>query len=196
MMAQLGTVPLSIINGIINTNSKYKDIYHRIRTFSICSTVGSSGDQIKLNDVIKDYILRNGFELTDDIKEMLNTNIVDFVNKVNDKEYMDYLSFSEFSFYAKENLKLDNDVPEKFLYSTIYVRTIVELYNSGSQNYQRIIELVNELRESDFINSCDLSIRKVIEYYYCSSLARLQKVEFDAAVTFFYDNKFFADYYF
>ena len=196
MMAQLGTVPFSLINGIIKTNSKYKDIYNRIRTFSICSTVGSSGDQIKLNDVIKDYIQRNGFVLTDDIKEMLNTNIVDFVNKVNDKEYMDYLSFSEFSFYAKENLKLDNDVPEKFLYSTIYVRTIVELYNSGSQNYQRIIELVNELRESDFINSCDLSIRKVIEYYYCSSLARLQKVEFDAAVTFFSDNKFFADYYF
>lgn len=196
MMAQLGTVPLSLINETIKTNSKYKDIYHRIRTFSICSTVGLSGDQIKINDVIRDYVQRNDFKLTEDIKILLNSSIEEFVHKVDDKEYMDYLSFSEFSFYAKENLKQGKNVPEKFLYSTIYVRTIVELYNSGTQNYQRIIELVKGLRESDFISHCDTSIRKVIEFYYCSSLARLHKVEFDAAVRYFYENNLLVDYYF
>lgn len=196
MMAQLGTVPLSLVNEIIKENSKYKDIYHRIRTFSICSTVGSSGDQIKLNNVISDYILRNDYKLTEDIKALLNSNIEEFVQRIDSQDYMDYLSFSEFTFYAKENLKKGNSVPEKFLYSTIYVRTIVELYNSGTQGYQRIIELVKELRESDFIKYSDNSIRKVIEFYYCSSLARLHKVEFDAAVTYFKDNKLFADYHF
>lgn len=196
MMAQLGTVSISLINEIIKIDKKYKDVYLRIRAFSICSTVGSSGDQIKINDVIRDYILRNDFTPTEEIRQLLNSNIEEFVAKVDDKEYMDYLTFAEFSFYAKENLKKGNKVPDKFLYSTIYVRTIVEWYNSGDKNYQRIIDLVKELRESSFIDYCDDNIRRVIEFYNCSSLARLQKVEFDAAVCYFREYGFEEDYFF
>lgn len=196
MMAQLGTVPITLINQIVKTNSKYKDIYNRIQSFSICSTVGSSGEFIRLNSVIKDYILRNGFELSEEIKDFLNTNISDFASKVDNKEYMNYLSFSEFSYYIKENLKQGNKVPEKFLYSTIYVRTIIELYNSGLRNYQRIIDLVSDIKKTDMIKYCDDNIKNIIQFYYCSSLARLQKTEFDAEVSYFKDNHFSEQYYF
>ena len=196
LMAQLGTIPVNLLENIIKINPVYKEIYNRIRMFTICSFVGTSGEYIKLNSIIRDYILRIGFELTPDIKEMLNQNIEQFIERVDDPEYMNYLSFAEFSYYVKENLKKNNLIPNKFLYSTIYVKTIIELYNSGIRKYDRILDLVKEMKQSGIFASCDDDVKNVVQFYYCSSLARLKRIEFDAEVSYFRDNSLYEQYNF
>lgn len=183
MMAQLGSVPVNLIEYIINVNPVYKQILNRIKMFTICSTMGSSGEYIKLNSVIKDYILRSDFNMTDDIKQVLNANIKEFSVRMEDPEYMNYLSFSEFTFYVKENLKKNVSVPDKFLYATIYVKSVIELYNS--EKYNRVLEIVKDMKQSGLFVNCDEDIRNIIQFYYCSSLARLKSIEFDAEVSYF-----------
>ena len=196
LMAKLGTVPVSLLANIIKINHVYKDVFNRIRMFTICNMVGTSGEYIKLNSVIRDYVLRSGFELTKDINDVLNKNIEQFIQRVDDPEYMNYLSFSEFSYYVKENLKKNNVIPDRFLYSTIYVKTIIELYNSGVRKYDRILDIVKEMKQSGIFVNCDDDVKDVIQFYYCSSLARLKKIEFDAEVSYFRDNSSYEQYNF
>lgn len=185
LMAELGTVPITLLNRIFESNEMYKEIYFQIKKYAIITEIGTSGEYIKLNSIIKDYILRSGFEISDDIREILNNNIKEFSEKVDDTQYMNYLSFSEFSYYVKENLKKGRDVPEKFLYSTIYVKTIIDLYNSGERNYTRIVEIVNDMKRSGAFSECDEDAQNVIQFYLCTSLARLNNTLFDSEVSYF-----------
>lgn len=194
LIAQLGTAPVSLVEYIIKVNPIYKQILNRIKMFTICSTVGTSGEYLKLNSVIRDYVLRSDFNMTEDIKEILNNNIKEFAKRIEDPEYMNYLSFSEFSYYIKENLKNNISVPDRFLYTTVYVKSVIELYNSGK--YVRVLEIVRDMKQSGlFINSDD-DVKNIIQFYYCSSLARLKKIEFDAEVSYFRENLLYQQYNF
>lgn len=187
LIAQLGTVPNNLIEYIIKKNPIYRQILSRIKMFTICSAVGTSGEYLKLNSVIRDYVLRIGFSMTDDIKEILNDNITEFANRIEDPEYMNYLSFSEFAYYIKENLKNNVSVPDKFLYSTVYVKSVIDLYNA--RKYLRVSDLVKDMKQSGLFINSDEDVRNVIQFYYCSSLARLKKIEFDAEVSYFREDK-------
>lgn len=185
LIAQLGTVPVSLVEYVIKGNPIYREVLSRIKMFTICSTVGTSGEYIKLNSVIRDYVLRSGFSMTEDIKAILNSNMEEFTKKIEDPEYMNYLSFSEFSYYIKENLKNNISVPDKFLYSTVYVKSVIELYNAGK--YSRVLDIVKEMKHSGLFSNSDDDVKNIVQFYYCSSLARLKKAEFDAEVSFFRD---------
>ena len=129
LLAELGTMPVNLMEYIIKNNSVYGRVLNRIKMFTVCNTVGTAGEYLRLNAVIRDYILRTGFNMTEDIRKFLNKNTEEFAKRIEDPEYMNYLSFSEFSYYIKENLKKNISVPDKFLYATVYVKSIIELYN-------------------------------------------------------------------
>lgn len=194
LLAQLGTVPVSLVEYVIKKNAVYRQILSRIKMFTICSTVGTSGEYLKLNSVIRDYVLRSGFSMTDDIKGILNDNIEEFTKRMEDPEYMNYLSFSEFSYYVKENLKNNVSVPDRFLYATVYVKSVVELYNAGK--YSRVLDIVKDMKQSRLFLNSDEDVKNVIQFYYCSSLARLKKIEFDAEVSYFRENESYQQYNF
>lgn len=194
LIAQLGTAPVSLIEYIVKRNSIYKQILNRIKMFTICSTVGTSGEYLKLNSVIRDYVLRSDFNMTEDIKEILNNNIEEFAKRIEDPEYMNYLSFSEFSYYVKENLKNNVSVPDRFLYATVYVKSVIELYNSGK--YGRVLDIVRDMKQSGLFINSDEDVKDIIQFYYCSSLARLKKIEFDAEVSYFREASLYQQYNF
>ena len=132
--------------------------------------------------------------MTEDIRKFLNKNTEEFAKRIEDPEYMNYLSFSEFSYYIKENLKNNVSVPDKFLYATVYVKSIIELYNE--RKYTRVLELVSDMKQSRvFINSAQ-DIKNIIQFYYCCSLARLKKIEFDAEVSYFRNESSYQQYNF
>lgn len=194
LLAELGNMPVNLMEYIIKKNPIYRQVLNRIKMYTVCSAVGASGEYLRLNTVIRDYVLRTGFAMTEEIKEFLNKNIEEFAQRIEDPEYMDYLSFSEFSYYVKENLKNNVSVPDKFLYATVYVKSIIELYNR--RKYARVIELVNDMKQSRvFINSA-LDVQNIIQFYYCSSLARLKKIQFDAEVSYFNDETTYQQYNF
>lgn len=194
LIAQLGTAPVNLIEYVIKRNDVYRRILGRIKMYTICSTVGTSGEYLKLNSVIRDYVLRSGFKMTDDIKSILNDNIEEFTKRIEDPEYMNYLSFSEFTYYIKENLKNNIAVPDKFLYTTVYIKSVIELYNA--EKYTRVLEIVKEMKQSGLFLNSDEDARNVIQFYYCSALARTKKVEFDAEVSYFRDKSLYQQYNF
>ena len=125
LLSYMDTVPITLINYIIKKNSIYKSILNNLKLYSLCKYTGNSGEYIKLNAVISDYIQRSDFTLSDEIENILKENIDVFYNNMNNSTYLDYLSLSEFVYYVKENLKSGKELPDKFLYSTIYVKSVI-----------------------------------------------------------------------
>lgn len=105
LLSYMNTTPLTLINFMINKNPLYKDILNTLRLHSLCSYSGNSGEYVKLSTVISDYIQRSRFALSDEIKDILNENINNFNKNIDNPAYLDYLSFAEFVYYVKENLK-------------------------------------------------------------------------------------------
>lgn len=194
LLSFMGTTPITLINYIIKRNPIYLEILNTLKLHLICSYTGNSGEYIKLNTVISDYILRSNFSLSDEIKEILNENINIFKQNMNNPAYLDYLSFSEFVYYVKENLKLGNHMPEKFLYSAIYVKSIIELYNS--KKYDRVIDIIKNINENNTFMYLDDQVQNVIQFYYCSSMARKRMPEFESAVSYFKSKSLYQEYNF
>lgn len=194
LLSYMDTVPITLINYIINKNAIYKDILNKLRLYSLCKYSGSSGEYVKLNAVISDYIQRSDFTLSSEIENILKENVDAFYNNMNNSTYLDYLSFTEFVYYVKENLKSGKKLPEKFLYSTIYIKSVIELYNK--KDYNRVIEIINNLKLSNtFIFLPDES-QRIIQFYFCSSLARNKNPEFESNVLYFKEKKLFQEFYF
>lgn len=194
LLSYMNTTPLTLINYIINKNPLYKEILNTLKLHSLCSYSGNSGEYVKLSTVIADYIQRSSFALSDEIKDILNENINNFNKNIDNPAYLDYLSFAEFVYYVKENLKAGKKVPEKFLYSTIYVKSIIELYNC--KKFERVIEIIRNIQDNTTFAFLDKEVQKVIQFYYCSSLARKRMPEFESNVTYFKDNKLYQEYNF
>lgn len=194
LLSYMDTVPITLINYIIKNNPIYKDILNKLKLYSLCKYTGVSGEYIKLNAVISDYIQRSDFSLSDEITSILKENVDDFYNNMNSPNYVDYLSFSEFVYYVKENLKSGKKLPEKFLYSTIYIKSVIELYNS--KKYDRVIEIINNLKESNIFLYLPDESQRVIQFYFCNSLARKRCPEFESNVIYFKDKKLYQDYNF
>lgn len=194
LLSYMNTTPLTLINYIINKNPLYKEILNTLKLHSLCSYSGNSGEYVKLSTVIADYIQRSNFALSDEIKGILNENIDNFNKNIDNPAYLDYLTFAEFVYYVKENLKAGKKVPEKFLYSTIYVKSIIELYNC--KKFDRVIEIIRNMQDNTTFAFLDKEVQKVVQFYYCSSLARKKMPEFESNVTYFKDNKLYQEYNF
>ena len=107
---------------------------------------------------------------------------------------MQYLAFPEFNFYVKEQLKKKETLPTRFLYSTVYVQSIVELYNKAQ--YIQVINLVKDMKDSGLFENSEKDTQSIIQFYYCSSLARRKSIEFESEVSFFADSDSYLSYNF
>lgn len=186
LLSQMNPTPLSFIHEITKLDSIYDEILKKLRTFSICTFSGASGEYVKINSMIGDYILRNNFELSEDIKQIINKKIIAFSENIDNKDYMQYLTFPEFNFYIKEQLKKKEALPTRFLYSTVYIQSIVELYNKAQ--YTQVITLVKDMKDSGLFQDSEKDAQSIVQFYYCSSLARRKSIEFESEISFFSDS--------
>lgn len=185
LLAKIGTMPLDLMNCIIKTNDIYDKIFARLKMFTICTYIGGNKEYLRLNSVIREHVLRIGLEMNDELRNILNDSIKKFSQSLDDDEYMNYLSFSEFSYYVKESLKNNKKLPDRFLYTTVYVKAIIELYNA--RKYDRVIELVDSMKETRIFSNSAKEVQNLVQFYKCSSLARKKDVNFDSEVSYFKD---------
>ncbi|QYR21104.1 toll/interleukin-1 receptor domain-containing protein [Paenibacillus sp. sptzw28] len=193
-LAKFGSTPIGLVNQVLKENNDYKFILAKLKKFTICNHTGATGEYIKLSAVIRDYVQRMNYELTDDIKTILSERIVQFHKEMQDPEYVDFLDFSELTYLIKENLKQGKTIPDRFLYSTLYVQTVLDLYNE--RQYNKVIEFVESLKSRSGFTYLQEEIQKNIQFYYCSALARKKSMKFDAEVDFFRADKEYDRYNF
>ena len=198
-MSMYGLVPVSILHKIFESRPIYHELFNHFRSLTICRYIGSAREYAEVNPVIGDYIQRNNYELPKDIQRILSQELECFSEKLtSNPNIADEEDFESLRFYLKEALKDGQDIPQKFLYSTIYLQSIFELYNS--QKYVQVIEIVSALKENGSFNRYDQDIQIRLQGYYCRALARERDKTFYGEVEFFKScgdtRKQFVEYHF
>ncbi|WPC35616.1 hypothetical protein O4M77_04090 [Acinetobacter sp. YWS30-1] len=159
---------------------------------SICEKIGNNSDYIRVNNVIKEYILRNNFGTNTKFDKILNIHVDKFLLDIdlNDKD------LSDINFSIRTALKEGKTVPHRLLIPSYFLKTIIELYNKkGINNFKECIKLADRVLENtEFIED---SIINKIYFYKCQSLARLKDSKFFETVRLVPqpDNSFLCGFY-
>lgn len=193
-LSKYGLVPVKIVYEVLKINPDYKSILNWLRMLTICRYEGASNEYIRVNSVIEDYIQRMNIDIPNDISEYLRTNVEMFNKRIDENDYTELLDYSEINYYIKENLKEGKRVPEKFLYSTIYLKTIIELYNDKKSS--KVVSIIEKIRDDGSLQGYDEVAYRQITYYYCLALTRLRDKKFHSQVDYFKERNEYTTYNF
>ncbi|MFQ1710998.1 TIR domain-containing protein [Aeromonas veronii] len=155
----------------------YFPILSKFLLSSFCERIGSSGDYIRVNEVIKDYIDRSRFGMPTEFSEKLKIHVQEFINSQTD----DNRDISDYIFSIQEALIAGKEIPDRMLVPSYFLKTIRSVYKKGgSTNYKEVIKLSDRV----LINSRYLhkNILEQIYFLKCQALARLREPAFFGVV--------------
>lgn len=167
-LATYPNVPVSLVLKVNELNENYESIYHNLISLCICQKIGVTKDIISTSPLICDYFDRNRIKKAKEIEELLNTEFSKFKRDMAAANLDEYC-YSQLDFNFK-TLIIDEknfNFDYKYLYPSVIVRAIIELYNT--QKYARVLELcATTYKDSRF---WDLPLLNTFYYYYCMALA-------------------------
>ena len=157
----------SLIHQIFENEDKSRvnEILQAFNDDLLLETIIDGMDYIKLTDSAKDYIERLNYTLDDKYQSIIRSHINNVSNL--NLEY----DFSEKSFYVKQALKADKDVPIRNIIPSFYINAMRELYNY-EKKYNAVVKLADKILE--YKDSLDRNIIREIQYWCCLALARLR----------------------
>lgn len=173
-LSAYGSVPYDVLKDVFKLDDHYETVYRTLRSLTICRQEGMSGEYVVVNPLVGDYMQRNRIDLPKNIMALLKVKLEDFNSNINDPSFVEKEDFESVRYYLKENLKAGQPIPEKYMYSTLYLKAVYELYNR--QKYTQVIDMVTNLKDSGAFSRYDMPIQDRIQGYYCRALAR-QRLE-------------------
>ena len=182
-ISHYGVVPTGLLLEILKTNDNYKRAYALFKTLTICRTLGISNEYIEVNPLVSDYIQRSRCDLSPAINAILRKKLLEFNKAIDNADVTDVEDFENIKYYLKANIIDGKDIPERFMYSTVYLSSIYELYNH--QQYKQVVSIVEKLKDTRVFQRYETSIQARIQGYYCRALARETNNKFYTEVDFF-----------
>ena len=185
-MSAYGIVPTELLLSVLELSDSYQSAFLYLKNATICRYLGVSKEYIEVNPVISDYIQRNRIELPKDIKELLSSRLANFNSRIISNDITIDEDYENIKYYLKSNIIGGKEIPERFMYSTVYLASIYELYNR--QKYLQVISIVEKLKDSGAFSCYDLPAQIKIQEFYCRALARQIDSKFYEEVEFFKNN--------
>lgn len=131
----------------------------------IIEYIGLSGEFLRLNDTVKDFVQRSGYKLI----EKYSQNLQDHTKSVFKDYELIERDVSDYVLSVKEALKQGLDVPNELLIPSHYVNAMRELY-IHDRRFKEVIVLADRILQNE--KFLDRRIIKEIRYWLCHSLAR------------------------
>lgn len=155
---------------IVGEDENYNQYIGEFIAGGICEYVGVMREYIRVNETIKDYVVRNNYSIDEKHKTRLREHLDVFLCKLSMDEY----DVPEFLYSLKEALLLGKKVDDKYLVPSLYLKTMNDLYNKR-KNKEVVIFADKALENEEFMDS-----RMVFEirYLLCSALAKLRDKRF------------------
>ncbi len=156
------------------TNKPLANFMERFVADSVCEAIGTTGQYFRVNEVIRDAIVRDRTRLDSNYHDALTA----FVQNFSDNYEKEGFDVSEYHIAVKQALITGVALPESMMIPAHFLQTMKDLYNK--RMYREVVALADRvLQNSDFY---DEHTRQDILYYLCQSLARLQDPRFTEEV--------------
>ncbi|WP_294275312.1 toll/interleukin-1 receptor domain-containing protein [uncultured Sphingomonas sp.] len=137
---------------------------------NICESIGPSGNYFRVNEVIRDAIIRDRVSITDFYSKALRAFAEDFAKSSDASDF----DVSEYQIAIREALSSGIDIPDKLLIPAHFLQTMRQLYDN--RHYKEVISLADRILISK--ENFDDHTEQDIRYYLCQSLARLSDNRF------------------
>ncbi|MFJ5362253.1 TIR domain-containing protein [Pectobacterium sp. CHL-2024] len=164
LLSQFEVITLDFVFSIVE-KEEYLPILEALIAESICELVGTDGEMVRLNDIVRDYIKRNRLKINEDHTKKLNSLVRDVVNN----EELTETHSSVYIFTIKEMLKSDEYIDPKFLIPSHYLRCMKDLYNAKGF-LDKVISLADTILQKE--NNMEAGVLQDIRYYLCLALAK------------------------
>lgn len=182
-LSAYGIVPNDLLRVVIECDESYKETFRLLKSYTIVRYTGSAMETLEVNALICDYIQRQKYPIPEDIQAKLDVRLAEIEKLVESGESTDAEDFEELKYYLKENIINGSSIPDRFMYSTLYLSSVNELYNR--QLYKQVISLVEKLKENGSFARYDEPVQELIQRLYCQALAREVSDKFYNEVEFF-----------
>ncbi|WP_244744748.1 toll/interleukin-1 receptor domain-containing protein [Paraburkholderia terricola] len=134
---------------------------------SICERLGESSDYVRVNEVIRDFVSRNRFKISDKFEQAIRGHVKRFIDE-SDKDDKD---ISDYIFSAQEALRSKDVISENLIVPSVFLKAIRKMYDED-RNYADAITLADRaLERKAFLHATTINY---IQFILCQSLARLR----------------------
>lgn len=172
LLCQFDSIGINYLFSIIaRDNRKKEDYQNYLDTFllqGICETVGTFQEYVRVNDSIKDYMIRSDYKINSKHRQLILDSVQEFISKIDENENY---NVPELLFNLKISLKNNLNIDEKYIFPSIYLKTMNELYYSG--RYKEVVFFADKALQR--IDNYDDRMIFEIRYLLCLALAKLSK---------------------
>ena len=149
----------------------HAELLNELLVSSVCERIGSNGEYVRVNEVIRDYISRGRFRIPKRFQKAISSHVADYLKNYSDEN----VDLSDYLFSVQEAVLSGASVPEELLIPSILIKTIRKLYDED-RNYKDAIRLCDRVLQQESTihkNSVDH-----VRYIKCQCLARLTNRDF------------------
>lgn len=168
-LASYSNIPIAEVLEINKLDNDYDMFYHDLISFCIARRSGLNNDMLSISPSVVDYIDRNRIEKPEDIQNYLKKEYSAFRICMSENNLDEYC-YSQIEQYLKEMIVNNSQEDYKYIYPSIILKAIVQLYNK--QEYRKVKSICEDCLEG--IELWDSTIRNVFYFYYAMATARLK----------------------
>ncbi len=162
------------------SDSILEDLLRELNNRAVIEYIGADKDYLRLNEGIKNFLMRANYSIDQSIKDKLKKHIEKFTKEDNMVES----DVSDFFYSLKGALLNDYKFQNKLLLPSHYLKTMIFLYEKD-KDYKKVVILADRVLEKEA--KIDLSLLREIKNWLCLALARLKDDRFKTEVQFFYE---------
>ncbi|MES9899733.1 MAG: TIR domain-containing protein [Sedimenticola sp.] len=149
----------------------HAELLDELLVSSVCERIGSNGEYVRVNEVIRDYISRGRFGIPKKFQKAISSHVNDYLINYSDEN----ADLSDYLFSVQEAVLSGASVPEELLIPSILIKTIKKLYDED-RNYKDAMRLCDRVLQQESTihrNSVDH-----VRFIKCQCLARLTNRDF------------------
>lgn len=170
LLSAFDYISMRFIFEIVGEEQKYSIYLNQFISNAICEYVGVMKEYIRVNETIKDYVIRSDYQLNPQHKEKMEKKLDEFLLNLEMDEY----DIPEFLFAMKEALIQNKKIDDKFLIPSLYLKTMNEFYINRKN--KEVISFADKALENETF--MDERMIFGIRYLLCSALAKLKNERF------------------
>jgi len=143
---------------------------------NVCELIGASGNYFRVNEIIRDAIIRDRIGIAEKYALALRKFAEGFAQAYDENLF----DVSEYQIAIREALSSGINISDRLLIPAHFLQTMRQLY--GGRSYREVISLADRVLQNK--ENYDEHTEQDIRYYLCQSLARLSDNRFLKEVQF------------
>lgn len=170
LLSQFEFISYTLLEKFVDVK-QIEGILNRFIGAALCERIGSSKEYIRLNDTIRDYLLRQRLGLPEKYQSALISHAREFIKSYSAEE----VDASDYLFSLQKLLTNGEIVPPTLLIPSHFLKAMKELYDRHKR-HDDIIRLADQVLNTN--QSLDKNIEREIRHFLCLSLARQKSKRF------------------